>query len=124
MEEKSRLFGTNGVRGTFCHTLTMDMVIDLVHSLAAYFGLGHVIIGCDGRKSSPILTRLVQATLLSDGCEVSYAGSIPTPCLQYSTKSGVGIEPALETSQPSESSVAWTSRVKIGLDFLPSHPII
>ncbi|MDP9197246.1 MAG: phosphoglucosamine mutase [Thermoproteota archaeon] len=88
MGSHSRLFGTNGVRGIFGNQLSLDVVIDLVHSLGTYYKDGDIIVGCDGRKSSPILTRLVQATLNSDGHDVVDAGVMPTPCLQYSTKKG------------------------------------
>ncbi|MEP6574986.1 MAG: phosphoglucosamine mutase [Nitrososphaerota archaeon] len=84
----SRLFGTNGVRGIFDDQLSFEVVIDLIHSLGSYYSDGDIIVGCDGRKSSPILTRIVQATLNSDGHDVVDAGIIPTPCLQYFTKKG------------------------------------
>lgn len=87
-ENNSRLFGTNGVRGIFGDTLTLNLIIDLVHSFGTYYGYGHIITGSDGRKSSPILSQVVQATLNSDGRDVADAGYIPTPCLQYSTKKG------------------------------------
>jgi phosphomannomutase / phosphoglucomutase len=86
--EKTKLFGTNGVRGIFGDLLTIDFVVDLVHSFGTYFEQGHIVVGCDGRLSSNILARVVQATLNSDGCEVYDAGRIPTPCLQYSAKKG------------------------------------
>jgi phosphomannomutase / phosphoglucomutase len=86
MENESRLFGTNGVRGIFGKTLTLDMIIDLVHSFGTYWEGGHIIVGSDGRKSSHILNQVVQASLNSDGFQVDNAGYIPTPCLQYSTK--------------------------------------
>jgi phosphomannomutase / phosphoglucomutase len=86
IENESRLFGTNGVRGIFGKTLSLDMIIDLVHSFGTYWEGGHIIVGSDGRKSSHILSEVVQASLNSDGFQVDNAGHIPTPCLQYSTK--------------------------------------
>jgi phosphomannomutase / phosphoglucomutase len=86
IENNSRLFGTNGVRGIFGKTLTLNMIIDLVHSFGTYWEGGHIIVGSDGRKSSHILSQVVQASLNSDGFQVDNAGYIPTPCLQYSTK--------------------------------------
>jgi len=55
-KDKPRLFGTNGVRGIFGEELTIDVVIDLSYSLATYFNNGPIIVGYDGRKSSPILS--------------------------------------------------------------------
>ena len=83
---KPRLFGTNGVRGVYGQELTHDLVIDLCHSLATYFGSGPIVVGNDGRKSSPLLSKLVRSSLNSAGLDVGYAGLVPTPCLQFAAK--------------------------------------
>jgi phosphomannomutase/phosphoglucomutase len=85
-KDKPRLFGTNGVRGIFGEELTIDVVIDLSYSLAAYFNNGPIIVGYDGRKSSPILSNLVRSVINSAGLNVGNAKIVPTPCLQYATK--------------------------------------
>jgi phosphomannomutase/phosphoglucomutase len=81
-----RLFGTNGVRGVFGKELTLHLVVDLSYSLATYFEKGPIIIGFDGRKSSPVLSKIVCSVINSAGIDVGNAGLIPTPCLQYATK--------------------------------------
>ena len=81
-----RLFGTNGVRGVFGKELTLDLVVDLTYSLATYFEKGPIIIGYDGRKSSPLLSKIVCSVINSAGIDVGNAGLVPTPCLQYATK--------------------------------------
>jgi phosphomannomutase / phosphoglucomutase len=81
-----RLFGTNGVRGVYGQELTHDLVIDLCYALGTYFGRGPIVAGYDGRKSSPVLSRLVRATLNSAGLDTANAGLVPTPCLQYAAK--------------------------------------
>lgn len=81
-----RLFGTNGVRGVYGHELTHDLVIDLCYALGTYFGKGPIVVGYDGRRSSPALSRLVRATLNSAGLDTANAGLVPTPCLQYAAK--------------------------------------
>ena len=81
-----RLFGTNGVRGVFGKELTLDLVVDLSYSLATYFEKGPIIIGYDGRKSSPILSKIVCSVINSAGIDVGNARLVPTPCLQYATK--------------------------------------
>lgn len=85
-EHRSRLFGTNGVRGVFGKELTLSCIIDLSYSLASYFKEGPIIIGYDGRVSSPILSKLVRSAVNSAGLDVADAGLIPTPCLQYGAK--------------------------------------
>jgi phosphomannomutase/phosphoglucomutase len=81
-----RLFGTNGVRGVFGEELTLNLVVDLSYSLATYFKKGPIIIGYDGRKSSPILSKIVRSVINSAGIDVDNAGLVPTPCLQYAAK--------------------------------------
>jgi phosphomannomutase/phosphoglucomutase len=83
---RPRLFGTNGVRGVYGQELTHDLVIDLCYALGTYFGKGPVVVGYDGRRSSPVLSRLVRATLNSAGLDTANAGLVPTPCLQYAAK--------------------------------------
>ena len=83
---RPRLFGTNGVRGIYGEELTHDLVIDLCYALGTYFGMGPIVVGYDGRRSSPVLSRLVRATFNSAGLDTANAGMVPTPCLQYAAK--------------------------------------
>jgi phosphomannomutase/phosphoglucomutase len=85
-ENRPRLFGTNGVRGIFGKQLTDEVVIDLCYSLATYFEEGAVMLGYDGRPSSPVISRLVSSTLNSGGLDVGNTKLIPTPCLQYAVR--------------------------------------
>src|ERR1041385_5207237 len=99
--EDNRLFGTNGIRGIFGKDLTVDSIVDACYSLGTYFEKGPIVIGYDGRNSSPILSKLVRSTINSAGLEVGNAVLVPTPCLQYAAKR-VGTRPALPTSKPAE----------------------
>src|SRR5919202_4397039 len=83
---RARLFGTNGVRGVYGQELTQDIVIDLCYALGTYFGGGPIVVGNDGRKSSPALSKLVRSVLNSAGLDTANAGLVPTPCLQYAVK--------------------------------------
>ena len=82
------LFGTNGVRGIFEEDLTPEKIIRLSTSLAHYFPQGPLLVGYDGRNSSPIISRIVCSALRSEGRNVSVSGTVPTPCLQYAVKTG------------------------------------
>jgi phosphomannomutase/phosphoglucomutase len=84
--DRPRLFGTNGVRGIYGKELTHDLVIDFCYALGTYFGKGPIVVGYDGRKSSPVLSRLVRSTLNSAGFDTADARLVPTPCLQYAAK--------------------------------------
>ena len=82
------LFGTNGVRGIFGRDLTPEKIIRLSNSLSQYFPPGPLLLGYDGRNSSPIISRIVCSALNSDGRNVGVAGAVPTPCLQYAIRYG------------------------------------
>ena len=84
--EDNRLFGTNGIRGIFGKDLTIESIIDACYSLGTYFEKGPIVIGYDGRDSSPVISKLVRSTINSAGLEVGNAGLVPTPCLQYAAK--------------------------------------
>ena len=81
-----KLFGTNGVRGVFSEDFTLEFVNELVMSLAAYFKKGKILVGYDGRHSSPIVAKIVSSALNYSGLDCYVAGLVPTPCLEYATK--------------------------------------
>ena len=80
------LFGTNGIRGVFGKDLSLDFLVNITRSLAAYYKKGPILIGRDGRNSNNIMFNIVTAVLNSDGLDTVDAGILPTPCLQYATK--------------------------------------
>lgn len=80
------LFGTNGIRGVFGKDLSLDFLVEITRSLAAYYKKGPILIGRDGRNSNNIMLNIVTAVLNSDGLDTVDAGILPTPCLQYATK--------------------------------------
>ncbi len=81
-----KLFGTNGVRGVFGKDFTLQFVHDLTLSLAAYFKKGPILVGYDGRDSSPILAKVICSTLNYSGLDCNLVGLVPTPALEYATK--------------------------------------
>ena len=81
-----KLFGTNGVRGVFSEDFSLEFVNDLVMSLASYFKKGKILVGYDGRNSSPIVAKIVSSALNYSGLDCYMAGLVPTPCLEYATK--------------------------------------
>ncbi len=82
----AKLFGTNGIRGVFGNDLTLDFIHDITISIATYFKKGPIIVGYDGRDSSPIIAKIVCATLNFSGLDCKNAGLVPTPCLEFATK--------------------------------------
>ena len=81
-----KLFGTNGVRGTFGKDFNLEFINDLVTSIANHFGKGKILVGFDGRHSSSTIEKIVSAALNYSGLDCYLAGLVPTPCLEFATK--------------------------------------
>ena len=82
-----KFFGTNGIRGIFDEDFTLEFVHDMTLAIGTYFGKGPILIGYDGRDSSPIICKVVSSALNSIGIDCNVAGLVPTPCLEYAVKS-------------------------------------
>jgi len=81
-----KLFGTNGVRGVFSEDFTLEFVHDLVLAISNYFKDGTILVGYDGRDSSSVISKVVCSTLNFAGLDCHLAGLVPTPCLEFATK--------------------------------------
>ena len=82
----AKFFGTNGIRGIFSEDFTLEFVHDMALAIGTYFGKGSVLVGFDGRESSPIICKVVTSALNSIGIDCYVAGIIPTPCLEFAVK--------------------------------------
>ncbi len=81
-----KLFGTNGIRGVFGEDFTLEFIHDITLCIAKYFKRGPIIVGYDGRNTSPLITKLVCSALNYAGLDCNDAGLVPTPCLEFATK--------------------------------------
>jgi len=82
----AKFFGTNGIRGVFSEDFTLEFVHDMTLAIGTYFERGPVLIGFDGRESSPVISKVVSSALNSIGIDCNVAGVIPTPCLEFAVK--------------------------------------
>jgi phosphoglucosamine mutase len=92
---RSRLFGTDGVRGVAGHDLTARLALDLAAAAAAVLGTGPdpwgpsgrpvAVVGRDPRASGEFLEAAVVAGLAGAGVDVLRLGVIPTPGVAYLT---------------------------------------
>ena len=82
-----RLFGTDGVRGTYGTDLTDDLARALGRGAARVLGAGttkpRLLIGRDTRASGPSLERALASGFASAGGEVLTAGVFPTAGIAY-----------------------------------------
>src|SRR5215469_14285124 len=93
--QRSRLFGTDGVRGVAGHDLTAALALDLSVAGAAVLAGGDrdhgtrpalAVVGRDPRASGEFLEAAVVAGLASAGVDVQRLGVIPTPGVAYLTE--------------------------------------
>ena len=82
----AKFFGTNGIRGVFSEDFTLEFVYDMTLAIGTYFERGLILIGFDGRESSPVISKVVSSAFNSIGINCNVAGIIPTPCLEYAVK--------------------------------------
>jgi len=82
----AKFFGTNGIRGVFSEDFTLEFVHDMTLAIGTYFERGPILIGFDGRESSPTICKVVSSALNSIGIDCNVAGIIPTPCLEFAVK--------------------------------------
>src|SRR4029077_2130050 len=81
-----RLFGTNGIRGVAGKEIDSDLAFRVGSALGTLFPQQKVLLGRDGRLSSPMLLEGVAAGLLARGNEVEDHGLITTPGLEFMVK--------------------------------------
>jgi phosphomannomutase / phosphoglucomutase len=84
--EAPRLFGTNGIRGIVGKEVNSGLAFGVGSALGALFPDQRVVIGRDGRLSSPMLLEAVAAGLLARGNDVVDHGLITTPALEFMVK--------------------------------------
>ena len=83
----AKFFGTNGIRGVFPGELTLEFLHDMTLSIGTYFKRGPILVGFDGRESSPVICKIITSALNSIGVDCSVtSGVIPTPCLEFAVK--------------------------------------
>lgn len=79
-----RLFGTNGIREVVGRPLTAEFATRVAGAIGSVIEPGPpVVVGWDGRTSSPGIERIVAGTLAMTGHHVVEVGLLPTPAIQY-----------------------------------------
>jgi phosphomannomutase/phosphoglucomutase len=86
MKKQSRLFGTNGIRGVVNKEITTEFAVKIGYAIGTFFKGGNIIVGYDGRLSSPMLAKAISSGLMSTGCNVYNVGMAPTPAIQFAVR--------------------------------------
>ena len=82
----AEFFGTNGIRGVFPEEFSLEFVNEMVMAIGTHFGGGPILVGFDGRESSPIISKVITSSLNSIGINCNVTGIVPTPCLEFAVK--------------------------------------
>ncbi len=85
-EESSEPFGVYDVRGVVGKTLTKEIVFDIgraVGSNAKEKDIKTIIVGMDGRTSSPLLAESLAKGIISTGVNVLDIGLVPSPVVYF-----------------------------------------
>jgi phosphoglucosamine mutase len=73
------VFGTDGVRGRANDELTPEVAVAFGRAVVRILGVPTLIVGCDTRRSSSMLSAGVCAGAASEGANVLDLGVLPTP---------------------------------------------
>ena len=88
MNNKRKLFGTDGVRDLAnSGNMTPELALKLGRAFIRFTHGRKIIIGCDTRLSGRMLEGALYSGMSSEGAEVYLAGVIPTPGVSYAVKS-------------------------------------
>lgn len=85
-DEQSTIFRAYDIRGIVDKTLTQEVVYDIGRALgtaAKNQGCATIVLGRDGRTSSPALADAVAQGIISTGTQVLDIGLVPTPVLYF-----------------------------------------
>lgn len=71
----------SGIRGILGESLTPENIIKYITAFAKYIKNKRVVIGRDGRMHGELVEKIIESTLLMNGCEVINIGMAPTPSI-------------------------------------------
>ena len=82
------VFREYDIRGIVDEQITTDFAIQLGKALGALTlnrNETTLITACDGRQSSPDLSKALQSGIMMTGCNVLHIGAVPTPVMNFAT---------------------------------------
>ncbi len=95
MNIDANIFRAYDIRGIVETALTPEVAELVGHALGSLYPNSRtVVVGRDGRDSSPLLARHLSQGLQASGCKVIDIGEVPTPVLYYAThnlNTGAGV---------------------------------
>ena len=110
-----RLFGTDGIRGSYGRDLTPELTRELGRAAVRVLAREHgraptLLIGRDTRPSGPALEDALVGGIVDAGGDVVLAGVVPTPAVAFLV-AGLGIESGIVISashnQPGDNGIKF-----------------
>ena len=83
---KEPIISISGIRGIFGESLTPENIVKYTTAFAKYIGRKKIVIGRDGRMGGELVEKLIETTLLFNGCEVVNIGIAPTPSISLAVE--------------------------------------
>ena len=77
--QSRRLFGTNGIRGVVNRDLTPEFMAKTGGAIGTFFRGGRLIVGHDGRTSSPMFAQVLTGSLASTAAQSTTLEWLPLP---------------------------------------------
>jgi len=78
---KEPIVSISGIRGIFGESLIPENIVKYTSAFAKYTGRKRIVIGRDGRFNGDLIEKIIESTLLFNGCEVINIGIAPTPTI-------------------------------------------
>ena len=78
---KEPIVSISGIRGILGESLTPENIVKYTTAFAKYVKGRRVVIGRDGRLNGELIEKIIESTLLLNGCEVVNIGVAPTPTI-------------------------------------------
>jgi phosphomannomutase/phosphoglucomutase len=80
-----KAYDIRGIVGESLNVVVVELIGRAIGSQAQELGLSHIVVGRDGRHSSPEFSEALITGILASGCNVSDLGMLPTPVLYFAS---------------------------------------
>lgn len=80
-----KAYDIRGIVGESLNAEVIGIIGRAIGSQAQELGESHIVVGRDGRHSSPEFSEALIAGILASGCNVSNLGMVPTPVLYFAS---------------------------------------
>ena len=123
------IFKAYDIRGIVDKTLTEEAVNVIGHAVGSELldqGLTSVVVGRDGRNTSPVLSEALIEGILASGCDVVNVGMVPTPLVYFATehsesKSGIMVTGSHNPANYNGLKIVMAGKALVGDDLKALH---